>query len=51
MPQTITINDLPAEGPELSDEELAGISGGMRPNSATIGGLPDGPYCDADCGF
>jgi putative ATP-grasp target RiPP len=32
MPRTITISDLPAPGPELSDEELAGIAGGMRPN-------------------
>ena len=51
MSDSIAINDLPAQGPELTDEELAGVSGGQRPASATIGGLPDGGYCDADAGF
>jgi len=33
MPHTITIEDIPAHGAELSDEELAGVAGGMQPLS------------------
>ena len=51
MAENVTITDLTVEGPELTDEELAGISGGRAPASATIGGLPDGGYCDADAAF
>jgi putative ATP-grasp target RiPP len=28
MPRSISIDDLPVQGPELSDEELGGIAGG-----------------------
>jgi len=30
MSRTITITDLPSEGAELSDDELAGVAGGLR---------------------
>jgi putative ATP-grasp target RiPP len=53
MARDITIIDLPTQGAELSDDELAGIAGGMPPcgcgSSKTI--IIAGDVTDSDRDF